>query len=76
MSRTTTTTGSASQSSKPAGTQPSASTQAGVPLEKIATLAYEKWLKGGCKHGNDQKDWIEAEAELKAQMTKAGTPRR
>jgi hypothetical protein len=68
MSRSTTTTGTAP---KAAATQPVA-TQACVLAEKIAMLAYQKWMKGGCKHGNDQKDWMEAEAELKAEMTKTG----
>lgn len=75
MSRSTTTTGTAP---KPAAAQPQAGAamQACVSAEKIAMLAYQKWMKGGCKHGNDQKDWMEAEAELKAKMTKAGTARR
>jgi hypothetical protein len=41
------------------------------PKERIAMRAYEKWLKGGCKHGRDQQDWIEAEKELRAEMAKA-----
>lgn len=44
-----------------------------IPQERIAKLAYEKWLKGGCKHGCDQQHWLEAEAELmKAEMTRSG----
>lgn len=43
--------------------------QPAIPIERIAKLAYEKWLKGGCKHGCDQQAWLEAEAELmKAEM--------
>ena len=77
MSRSTTTTGTAPQTAKAAATQPqaSATTQACVATEKIAMLAYQKWVKGGCKHGNDKKDWADAEAELKADMAKAGTRR-
>jgi hypothetical protein len=41
-----------------------------VPADKVAARAYQKWLQGGCKHGNDQKDWLEAEAEIKAEMTR------
>jgi hypothetical protein len=32
--------------------------------------AYEKWLKSGCQHGCDRQHWLEAEAELKAEMTR------
>jgi hypothetical protein len=42
-----------------------------IPKERIAMRAYEKWLKGGCRHGRDQQDWIEAEKELRAEMAKA-----
>jgi hypothetical protein len=74
MSRSTTTSGTATQA-KPA--QAAASTQSGaaqacVPLEKVAARAYEKWMKNGCKHGTDTKDWLEAEAELKAEMARPG----
>jgi hypothetical protein len=39
-------------------------------MEKVAMLAYQKWVKGGCKHGCDKQHWFEAEAEVKAEMTK------
>jgi hypothetical protein len=46
-----------------------------VPHEKIAMRAYEKWCKRGCVHGNDQQDWVEAEAELRAELSRSmGTP--
>jgi len=64
MSRTAT---SAPQSTKPTA---QASAPSLVPTEKIAMLAYQKWLKSGCKHGCDKQHWYEAEAELKAQMKK------
>ena len=38
-----------------------------VPHDKIAMRAYDKWVKRGCKHGCDQQDWLEAEAELRAE---------
>ncbi len=44
---------------------------AAIPREKIAMRAYEKWLKTGCQHGCDQQHWIEAETELKAEMTRS-----
>ena len=43
-----------------------------VPHEKIAMRAYEKWLKRGCTHGHDQQDWMEAEAELRVEMSRTG----
>ena len=51
-------------------TPPSAPTNAPVklPHEKIAMRAYEKWCQRGCMHGTHQQDWLDAEAELKAEM--------
>jgi len=44
-----------------------------IPHDRIAKLAFEKWMKSGCKHGCDQQNWYEAEAELmKAEMAKGG----
>jgi hypothetical protein len=48
----------------------------GIPTERIAMRAYEKWMKGGCKHGCDKQNWLEAEAELKAEMTRSTATRR
>jgi hypothetical protein len=46
-----------------------------VPHERIAMRAYEKWVARGCMHGNDQQDWLEAEAELTAETNRtAGRP--
>jgi hypothetical protein len=58
-----------------AAPQASAMTQVMVPQEKIAMRAYEKWLKCGCKNGEDKKHWFEAEAELKAEMMKTARPK-
>ena len=73
MSRSTTT-GTAPQTGK--ATQSTATTQSatpsGLPLDKVAALAYQKWIKKGCKHGGDRQDWLEAEAELKAEMARTG----
>lgn len=41
-----------------------------VPHEKIAMRAYEKWCKRGCPQGTDKQDWLEAEMELKSEMTR------
>jgi hypothetical protein len=59
---------------KPA--QPQGATQqttphTGIPREKVAARAYQKWMQKGCKHGNDTQDWLEAEAELRAEMARA-----
>jgi hypothetical protein len=64
MSRTTT-----PQLAPPAGPTPAAQ----VPPEKIALRAYHKWVQRGCTHGRDQQDWVEAEAELRAELTRQGT---
>jgi hypothetical protein len=47
-----------------------------IPYERIAKRAYEKWMKGGCKHGCDQQHWLEAEAELKKEMGMPAAPAR
>ena len=51
-----------------------ANAQPALPLEKIASRAYQKWLQNGCKHGCDQQHWFEAEQEIRAELTKTGTP--
>lgn len=32
--------------------------------ERIQKRAYELWLAGGCRHGNDLGDWLQAEGEV------------
>jgi hypothetical protein len=46
--------------------------QVKVPQEKIAMRAYEKWLKQGQPHGRDVQNWLEAEAELRAEFARTG----
>jgi hypothetical protein len=41
-----------------------------IPREKIAMRAYEKWCKRGRQHGSDKQDWVEAETELRAEMSR------
>jgi hypothetical protein len=36
--------------------------------EQISKRAHEIWIKHGCKHGQDEQNWLEAEAQLKAEM--------
>ena len=51
--------------------QPS-TTPVKVPHDKIAMRAYEKWCQRGRPHGTHQQDWLEAEAELKAEYNRTG----
>jgi hypothetical protein len=44
-----------------------------IPHEKIAMRAYDKWCKRGRpSNGTDRQDWLEAEAELRAEMARMG----
>ena len=65
MSRAVTPQQTKAPAASPAKTPTAASTH--VPQEKIAQRAYEKFMKRGCIHGHDQQDWMEAEAELRAE---------
>jgi hypothetical protein len=47
-----------------------------IPHEKIAMRAYEKWCKRGRPQGTDKQDWIEAEAELRAEYARMTSGRR
>jgi Protein of unknown function (DUF2934) len=44
-----------------------------VPHERIAMRAYEKWMKRGCPQGTALQDWVEAEAELVAEMSRGSS---
>ncbi len=48
----------------------STSTPLTIPQEKIAMRAYEKWIKRGRPQGTELQDWLEAENELKAEMSR------
>ncbi len=37
--------------------------------EMIAQRAYQKWLEGGCPCDTDVQNWLEAEAELKGELS-------
>lgn len=58
-----------------APTAPPQTTGAKVSHQQIAARAYERWVKKGRPGGTDFQDWLEAEAELKREMT-TGTARR
>jgi hypothetical protein len=45
-----------------------------IPHEKIAMRAYEKWIKRGKPQGTQMQDWLEAEMELKAEMSRTKPP--
>jgi len=47
--------------------QPAAS---GPSKEEIAREAYYLWQKRGCKHGDDWKDWLEAERIVRQRYMK------
>lgn len=62
-----------SRAGTPVSTQPgnaAQNTQPAIPHEKIAMRAYEKWLKRGKQSGSQDADWLQAEAELRVEMTK------
>jgi hypothetical protein len=42
---------------------PSADERPGLE-EQIQTRAYTIWLAGGCRHGNDLGDWLQAERDV------------
>ena len=49
-----------------------------VPHDKVAKRAYEKWVQRGRPQGTDKQDWMEAEAEIRAEMARSspGSSRR
>ena len=59
-----------SRTVKPSTPAPT-TTPAKIPHEKIAQRAYEKWVQRGRPQGTDVQDWVEAEAELRAELSRA-----
>jgi Protein of unknown function (DUF2934) len=57
-------------STTPQQTSQPANAAVQIPHDKIAMRAYEKWVKRGRPHGTDKQDWIEAENELRAEMSR------
>jgi hypothetical protein len=39
-----------------------------IPRDKIGARAYEIWVRKGKPHGKDFENWVEAEAELRAEF--------
>jgi hypothetical protein len=69
VSRSTPATGGAATTTlRPAGSKtPRAAGTAKITREQIAKRAHEIWVKNGCKHGQDELNWLEAEKQLKAE---------
>lgn len=40
-----------------------------LPHDKITQRAYEIWVRKGRPEGQDEQNWTEAEAELRAELT-------
>jgi hypothetical protein len=56
---------------RPAGSKaPEAIKMVKIASEQIAQRAHEIWVKNGCKHGQDEQNWLEAERQLKADAGK------
>jgi hypothetical protein len=54
---------------RPAGTKPpQATASVKITREQISQRAHEIWVKQGCKHGQDEQNWLEAERQLKAEL--------
>ena len=53
-------------------TTPPTTTPVKIPYDNIAMRAYEKWCKRGRPQGTELRDWLEAETELRAELTRTG----
>ncbi len=73
MSSSTKTSGSTATKQQATPAPQAGHAQPCVPHEKIAMRAYAKWQQRGCPCGTDLQDWREAEAELKAEMTRGNS---
>jgi hypothetical protein len=58
---------SAGVASKPARPMTGSGVASPIAHDAIERLAFQKWQKRGCPVGEDQKDWYDAERELKSQ---------
>lgn len=56
---------------RPAGAKaPEATKMVKITRDQIAQRAHQIWVKNGCKHGQDEQNWLEAERQLKAEAGK------
>jgi Protein of unknown function (DUF2934) len=39
-----------------------------IAHEQIAQRAHAIWIQQGCRHGQDQQHWLEAERQLRAEL--------
>ncbi|MCU0913690.1 MAG: DUF2934 domain-containing protein [Planctomycetes bacterium] len=54
---------------RPAGAKtPQTTAPARITHEQIARRAHDIWVKNGCKHGQDEQNWLDAERQLKAEL--------
>ena len=61
--------GATATAPRPTGTKPCYGGKTGsITREQIAQRAHEIWVKRGCKPGEDERNWLEAEKQLKAEM--------
>jgi hypothetical protein len=68
---TTRTGGATTTTLRPVGAQTPTATKTPKPTrEQIAQRAHDIWVKNGCKHGQDEQNWLEAERQLKAEMSR------
>jgi hypothetical protein len=61
--------GATAVATRPAATKSASSTRGPQPThEHISKRAHEIWVKRGSKPGQEEKNWLEAEAQLRAEM--------
>lgn len=41
-----------------------------ITYEQTAERAREIWMRNGCRPGEDEQNWLEAETQLKAEMSR------
>jgi hypothetical protein len=71
VSTSSTRSGRATTTLRPAGAQtPAATPTVRITREQIAQRAHEIWVKNGCRHGQDEQNWLEAERQLKAERSR------
>lgn len=61
--------GATAVATRPAATKSAPSTRGPLPThDQISKRAHEIWIKRGCKPGQDEQNWLEAEKQLRAEM--------
>jgi hypothetical protein len=64
--------GATATAPRPAGARKTATGGRGpmITHDKIARRAHELWVQKGCKPGQEEQNWLEAERQLKAELTR------